>query len=196
MLGMGARSRRPPWVEEHGASRRCPTSSAAPLAGQAGLGAVRAGRARVCRDALAEPAGSPGRPDRPGVQCHRRGLRPGGGERGHRGGAARRPPAPPAGGLAAAGSWPVVRLRVCQLGAAGLAGGAGRRRPRGPGRQRAGDPGLDRLRVAVDPDRVVALSALALVGQGRGNRAAAGVGVVGAGPVQGIRSAGRQPAGG
>ncbi len=35
-----------------------------------------------------------------------------------------------------------------------------------------------------------------LVGHGRGDRAAAGVGVVGAGPVQGIRPAGRQPAGG
>jgi hypothetical protein len=45
-------------------------------------------------------------------------------------------PAP--GGLAAGGPWPVVRLRLCQLGLLG----ASRAWPGGPGRHRAGRPGL------------------------------------------------------
>jgi hypothetical protein len=56
-------------------------------------------------------------------------------------------------------------------------------------------PALIGLRAAADPDRVAAFSEVALVGQGRGNRTAVGVGVVGAEPVLGGRPGGRQPAG-
>jgi hypothetical protein len=126
----------PPWVEDHGGNRRRPAGMAALVAGRAGMDAVDTGRARPDRDALAEPAGAPGRPVRPGVGRQHRHLRAGRGERGHGRGSAGHPPPSPPSGLAAARLGVVVHLRLCQLGAAGLAWGATRRWPRGLGRQR------------------------------------------------------------
>src|SRR6266568_5073861 len=73
--------------------------------------------------------------------------------------ASRRPRHPV--GLAAAGTWVVVQLRVCQLGAVGLAWGAARRRLHGQGHRRRGNGGLHRLRAAAHPDRVAAAATLA-----------------------------------
>src|SRR5215218_3062643 len=148
------------------------------MAGRAGLGVGRPGRAGPSGRGPAGRARGRGRPlRRPGPGPCRPAGRPGDRERGGRGRGPGRPPASASGGLAAARRRPragrqrprrVVR-EVRAAGAAGLA--AGRPPPdrvhlHGGGRLAVGR----RVRAAAHPDRAAALAALAVVGRGSRGR--------------------------
>ena len=166
-------------TKDHGGDPGRPSGAAAPVVRRPGLGAVGADHARPGRCRLAGPPAAPGRLTRDSMAAAARQhpVAGGGGERSHDRGVGWQPPPGAPGGLAparprAAGGGQCRRLRVRQLRAGGPAGGAAGRQLPGWDRQRHRSPvaGLRRLYPAAHPDRVAALAALALVGQGGGRR--------------------------